>query len=240
MVKPGKFGHLYLVYHFTVPLTLQVFLSVVGSLHFFSMECQKLPASNRSACIDQAGLLFSSLPNFFPLKYYFHDVALYFLQITFCGLLSVALVFPFDPQIFCWLIKSWLSLMFLTVFLILVILPFEELWSFPNLLLFHWFLLWYCCPYLLIFGLEHQICLRVFLAFMRLICLCYPPGSVIFIFFNSFLMSCICWRHFLFAPSGTYFTFLVYLVSHLYFDSFAILTRLFAAIYNSGIWFVML
>ena len=177
---------------------------------------------------------------FFSIKILFSWCSSVFSANNFVWSLSVALVFPFDPQIFCWLIKSWLSLMFSTVFLILVILPFEEPWSFPNLLLFHWFLLWYCGPYLLIFGLEHQIWLQVFLAFMRVICLRYPPGSVIFIFFNSFLVSCICWRHFLFASSGLYFTFLVYLVSHLYFDSFAILTRLFAAIYNSGIWLVML
>ena len=72
---------------------LQVFQSVVRSLHFFGMECLELPASKRS--IFTKLVYFFEFSEFFPLKHYFHDVALHFLQLTFCGPLSVWPVFQF-------------------------------------------------------------------------------------------------------------------------------------------------
>ena len=39
MVKPGKFGHLHLVYYFTVPLTIEE--SVINIWHYKSNLCSK-------------------------------------------------------------------------------------------------------------------------------------------------------------------------------------------------------
>ena len=114
----GAFSLVSVLYNTSIWATWKLVIFVISACfsiscwqyYFFSIECLILQASKRSACIDQVGLsiylfiylfILLSFPNVFPLKHYFHEVDLHFMQITFCGLLSVGLVFPFDPQIFC-------------------------------------------------------------------------------------------------------------------------------------------
>ena len=179
-------------------LTLRVFQSFVGSVHFFWIECLKPPASIERMCWRSTFYFLFEFSECFLILYYFRDVALGFLQIAFCGLLPVEPVFLFDPRIFC-----------------LLSLTFPPCFQLYIFLLFRGFLLLYCCPYLLIFGLEPEVWLGVLLSFLRLLCLRYLTWSVISFFFHSMhmLKSLSIW------PSGIFFTFLLHLVLHICFHS---------------------
>lgn len=137
-------------------LTLKIFQSVVGCLYFFGIGCLKLSASKRSACAKQPGV---SLELFIFFSWRSSELsANYFLW----SLVSwVSFSFSYSNFLF---IKFWPSLTLSTVFLILL----------------------YCCPYLLISGLEHQSWLGVFSAFVWLFYLRYLPWSFIFIFHSFF------------------------------------------------------
>ena len=134
----------------------------------------------------------------------------------------------FSANCFLWSLASWASFSFWSSNFLFVKSYVSSMFSTVHFPFIRGFLLLYCCPYLLIFGLEPEVWLGVLLSFLRLLCLRYLTWSVISFFFHSMhmLKSLSIW------PSGIFFTFLLHLVLHICFY----LVRHFNTVHNH-FWF---